>query len=322
MCVDLPQAKLPMPRDYYEVLGLPRTASDDDIKKAYRKLARKYHPDRNPGDKSAESMFKEVNQAHEVLSDPKKRQMYDQFGHAGPGAAGGFPGGGGFPGFGGGGGQQFDPAMAEELFKHFSGGQGGASGGIPFDLGELFGAPGGGRRGGARSRRSPPPQDVVSEVTVPWSVAANGGSVSIQVSGRHIDVRIPPGIEDGQKLRVPGSATGTGDIFLRVRIAAHPYFKREGLNVLLDVPISISEALLGGSVEVPTASEERLTVKIPPGTSSGARLRMRGKGIKGGDQFLIFQIVTPKTLDDESRKLVEQFAQRNPQTPRAQVGWA
>lgn len=311
-----------MPRDYYEVLGLPRTASDDDIKKAYRKLARKYHPDRNPGDKSAESMFKEVNQAHEVLSDPKKRQMYDQFGHAGPGAAGGFPGGGGFPGFGGGGGQQFDPAMAEELFKHFSGGQGGASGGIPFDLGELFGAPGGGRRGGARSRRSPPPQDVVSEVTVPWSVAANGGSVSIQVSGRHIDVRIPPGIEDGQKLRVPGSATGTGDIFLRVRIAAHPYFKREGLNVLLDVPISISEALLGGSVEVPTASEERLTVKIPPGTSSGARLRMRGKGIKGGDQFLIFQIVTPKTLDDESRKLVEQFAQRNPQTPRAQVGWA
>lgn len=92
--------------------------------------------------------------------------------------------------------------------------------------------------------------------------------------------------------------------------------------MLLDVPISISEALLGGSVEVPTASEERLTVKIPPGTSSGARLRMRGKGIKGGDQFLIFQIVTPKTLDDESRKLVEQFAQRNPQTPRAQVGWA
>ena len=311
-----------MPRDYYEVLGVSKDATPEQIKKAYRKLAQKHHPDKNPGDKQAESQFKEVNEANEVLSDPKKRQMYDQYGHAGPGAGGfhGFGGqGGGFPGFGGGGAQTIDPAVAEELFKRFTGG-----GGAEFDLGDLFGG-GGGRqsrgKSSGRSRRAPPPEDVESEVTVPFTVAANGGAVSIQVGGRHIDVKVPAGIEDGKRLRVPASATGAGDVYLKVHVAPHPYFRRDGNDVLLDVPLGVAEAVLGGAVEVPTVAGDRLTVKVPPGTSSGARVRMRGKGIAGGDQYLVFQVAVPKKIDDESRRLMEEFARRNPQDPRANVDW-
>jgi DnaJ-class molecular chaperone len=313
-----------MPRDYYDVLGVSRTATADEIKKAYRKLAQKYHPDKNPGDKQAEATFKEVNEAHEVLSDPKKRSMYDQYGHAGPGAgAGGFPGfhgqgAGGFPGgfqFGGGGAQTIDPAMAEELFKRFTGG-----GGAEFDLGDLFGGPKP-RGRSARNRRPPPPEDIEHEVTVPFTVAAKGGGVGLQLGDRSIDVKIPAGIEDGKKLRVPASATGAGDVYIRVRVAPHPYFRRDGNDVLIDVPISVPEAVLGGSIDVPTVSGDRLTVKVPAGTSSGARVRMRGKGIAGGDQYLVFQVVAPKHIDDESRTLMQEFANRNPQEPRANVEW-
>ena len=311
-----------MPRDYYEVLGVSRDATPDQIKKAYRKLAQKYHPDKNPGDKQAESQFKEVNEANEVLSDPKKRQMYDQFGHAGPGAGGfhGFGGGpgGGFPGFGGGGAQTIDPAVAEELFKRFTGG---GAGGTDFDLGDLFGGSARQPRGRSGRTRRPPPEDVESEVTVPFTVAANGGAVSIQVGGRHIDVKVPAGIEDGKKLRVPASATGAGDVYLKVHVAPHPYFRRDGNDVLLDVPISVPEAVLGGAVEVPTVAGDRLTVKVPAGTSSGARMRMRGKGIAGGDQYLVFQVIVPKKIDDESRRLMVEFAGRNPQDARANVDW-
>lgn len=312
-----------MPRDYYEVLGVGRTATADEIKKAYRKLAQKYHPDKNPGDKQAEAKFKELNEAHEVLSDPKKRELFDQYGHAGP-QAGGFPGfggpGGGFQ-FGGGpgGAQNIDPAAAEELFKRFFG-EGGGPGGGGIDLGDLFGGrPRGGR--GGRSHRRPPAEDIEHEVTVPFTVAANGGAVGIQVGGRHIDVKVPAGIEDGKKLRVPASATGAGDVYLTVKVAPHPYFRRDGNDVLLDVPVGVAEAVLGGSVEVPTVAGDRLTVRVPAGTSSGSRVRMRGKGIAGGDQYLVFQVVAPKHVDAESRRLMEEFAKRNPHDPRANVGW-
>jgi DnaJ-class molecular chaperone len=304
-----------MPRDYYEVLGVSRTATADEIKKAYRKLAQKYHPDKNPGDKQAESHFKEVNEAHETLSDPKKRQLYDQFGHAGP--KGGFPGSaGGFPFGGGPGGATMDPAAAEELFQRFFGG-GHAAGGI--DLGELFGGKTRGGRGRAQRRAAAEP--VESEVTVPFTVAANGGSVSIDVGGRQIDVKVPAGIENGKKLRVPASATGSGDVHLKVKVAPHPYFRRDRLDVLLDVPISLAEAVLGGTVEVPTVAGDRFTVKVPPGTSSGAKVRMRGKGIAGGDQFLVFQVVVPRKLDGDARKHFEQFARKIHEDPRANVDW-
>jgi DnaJ-class molecular chaperone len=305
-----------MPRDYYDVLGVSRTATPDEIKKAYRKLAQKLHPDKNPGDKAAEARFKELNEANEVLSDPKKRKLYDQFGHAGP-QAGGFPGGGagGFQGFPGGGGGNIDPRAAEELFQHFFGGEGGGGG---IDLGDLLG----GRAGGRRTRQRPrPPEEIEQEVTVPFDTAAVGGTIGIRVGDRNIDVKVPAGIASGKKLRVPASATGSADVVLKVNVADHPYFRRDGNDVLLDVPISLSEAVLGGAVEVPTVGGDRLTVKIPAGTSGGARVRLRGKGINGGDQFLVIQVQVPKATDEESRKLIEEFARRHPQQPRANTPW-
>ncbi len=303
-----------MPRDFYEVLGVPRTATVDQIKKAYRKLAQKYHPDKNPGDKQAEASFKEVNEAHAVLSDPKKREVYDQFGHRGP-QFGGFGGGGGaegpsgFPNWSGAGAPQgnFDPAAAEELFRQFFGENPQA---------DLFG--GRGRRG----RAAPPPEDIEAEATVPFLTAANGGTLTVDVGRRKIEVKVPAGIEEGKKLRVPASATGSADLYVLVKVAPHEYFRRAGKDVELDVPIGLAEAVLGTTVEVPTVGGDRLTVKVPAGTSSGSKLRLRGKGIAGGDQYLVFQVNVPKGVDDESRKLIEQFAKRNPESPRSNTKWA
>jgi curved DNA-binding protein len=305
-----------MPRDPYDVLGVSKSATSEEIQKAYRKLSKKYHPDRNPGDKQADSAYKEVQEAYGILGDATKKANFDQFGFAGP-PQGGFPGGfsaGGFPG--GAGGVNIDPEMAEELFKHFTGG---GIGGAGFDLGGLFG---GARRQRTRPRR-PAAVPLEAEVTVPLEMAANGGSVAIDVGGRHIDVRIPAGIEDGKKLRVPAEATGSTDVILRVRVAPHAWFRREGNDILLDVPISLAEAVLGGKVEVPTWAGERLEVKVRPGTSSGSKLRLRGKGIRDGDQYLVFRVmVPPGEIDEKSRELIAEFARRNPQHPRANTPWA
>jgi len=156
---------------------------------------------------------------------------------------------------------------------------------------------------------------------VPFDVAAHGGTVSINVSGRTIDVKVPAGIEDGKKLRVPASATGSADVYLRVRIAPHPYFKRDGNDITLEVPITVAEAVLGAKVEVPTPDGARLTVKVPPGTSSGSRIRLRGKGLSGGDEYLVIKVVAPAAADDRSRELMEEFAKLNPHDPRANVPW-
>lgn len=308
-----------MPRDFYEVLEVPRTATADQIKKAYRKLAQKYHPDKNPGDKQAEAKFKEANEAHAVLSDPQKRQVYDQYGHRGPPQYGGFGGGGaegpsGFPTWTGAGSPQgnFDPAAAEELFRQFFG-----EGAQANDLGGMFG----GRRGRTRSAPPPPQDDLEAEATVPFLTAANGGTITVSVGRRKIDVKIPAGMEEGKKLRVPASATGSSDLYVTIKVEPHPYFRRKGKDVELDVPLGVAEAILGTTVDVPTVSGDRLSVKIPAGTSGGSKLRMRGKGIAGGDQYLVFQVSVPKTIDDESRGLVEQFAKLNPGTPRTGTPW-
>jgi curved DNA-binding protein len=145
----------------------------------------------------------------------------------------------------------------------------------------------------------------------------------MEAGGRRIDVKIPSGIDDGKKLRVPAAATGIGDVILKVRIAPHAYFRREGSDVLLDVPISMDEAVLGAKVEVPTVGGERLDVKIRPGTSGGSKLRLRGKGINGGDQYLVFKILVPVgEVDEESRELIRGFSKRNPVIARANVPWA
>jgi curved DNA-binding protein len=316
-----------MPRNPYEVLGVSKSASAEEIQKAYRKLSKKHHPDRNPGDKAADTAYKEVQEAYEILSDPTRKANFDQFGFAGPPQSG-FPGGGGFPGGfpsgdfsggfpGGAGGVNIDPAVAEELFKRFVGGGGGGEGA---DLNDLFS---GGRRTRRTRNRRPAAEPIEAEATIPFEVAANGGNLAIEVGGHQIDVKVPAGIEDGKKLRVPAEATGSGDVILKVRIAPHPYFRREGNDVLLDVPISVAEAVLGAKVEVPTVVGERLEVKIRPGTSGGSKLRLRGKGLNGGDQYLVFKILVPSgEVDEKSRELIQEFAKRNPMNPRANIPWA
>jgi DnaJ-class molecular chaperone len=312
--------KATMSRDPYEVLGVSKSATAEEINKAYRKLSKKYHPDRNPGDKEADANYKEVQAAHDILGDATKKAQFDQFGFAG--GQGGFPGAGGFPGGGfpggPGGGASFDPAAAQQLFDLFGGGMGGGPGGV--DLNDLFG---GGRKKarGPRGNRTAAP--VESEVVVPFDVAANGGSVAMEIDGRRIDVKVPAGIEEGKKLRVPAAATGGAEVLLKVKIAPHPYFRREGNDVYLDVPVSIAEAVLGAKVDVPTLDGTKLTVTVPPGTSGGRKLRLRGKGIAGGDQYLVFKVEVPAgPVDDESRKLIEEFAKRNPQSVRANSPWA
>jgi curved DNA-binding protein len=308
-----------MPGDYYETLGVKRDASEEEIKKAYRKLARQYHPDRNPGDKQAEAKFKQVQDAYDVLSDKTKRANFDRFGTAEPGT-GGFGRGGGPRGgqtfhWGGGPGGNFtemDPAAASEIFSQLFGGGGTA------DLGDILG----GRRGRGRARRPEAAPEVTSEVTIPFTTAALGGSVELNVDGRELSVKIPAGIEDGQSLRLKGQGSGGGDLRLLLRIEPHPFFRREGKNLILEVPLSVSEAILGTKVDVPTLDGTRLSVKVPPGTSSGARLRLRGKGIAGGDQFIEMKIVAPHAADDRSKELIEEFAKLNPQNPRAGLPWS
>jgi len=304
-----------MPRDHYEVLGVSKNATPDEISKAYRKLARQHHPDRNPGDKQAEARFKEIQNAYDVLTDPKKKAMYDQFGtDVPPGAPGaGFPGG--FQ-FGGGGGQQMDPEMAQEMFRRMFGG-GGGGGGFEDLFGSFTGR--GGRRG--RSRPQPPAESVDVEAHVPFLTAALGGTIGLRVGDREIDVKVPAGFEDGKKLRVAGQGEMGEDIVVKVRVEPHAYFRRDGKDVLLDVPISIPEAVLGGRVEVPTVTGKRVTVKIPPGTSSGSRIRLPGMG-GGGDQYLVMKVVVPKGRPDErTRELLEEYAELHPDDVRIDVPW-
>jgi DnaJ-class molecular chaperone len=158
-------------------------------------------------------------------------------------------------------------------------------------------------------------------VTIPFVTAALGGSVTLQVDGRELSVKIPAGVSDGQSLRLQGQGPGGGNLRLKLRIQAHPYFRREGNNIILEVPVSVAEAILGAKVDVPTLDGSRLTVKVPPGTSSGARLRLKGKGIAGGDQYIEIKVVVPSTIDDKSRQLIEEFARLNPQNPRSGLGW-
>jgi DnaJ-class molecular chaperone len=309
-----------MPQDLYDVLGVPRGASEADIQKAYRKLARQYHPDRNPGDKAAEAKFKDISAAYEVLSDQQKRAQYDQFGAGGPG----FPNGEGPGGFHFGGGpggyQTIDPETAERLFGQFFGG--GAGGGSPFA--DLFGggaASGRRPRGGRQRRAETTPQAVEAEITIPFTTAALGGNVALSLDGRELTVKVPAGFEDGKTLRLAGQGPGGADVHLKVHVAPHPYFRREGNDLVLTVPLSLSEAVLGGKADVPTLDGGKLTVTIKPGTSSGTRLRVRGQGVKGGDLYIEAKVMVPAPADARGRELIEEFARLNPQRPRTGPPW-
>lgn len=297
-----------MAADFYDTLGVSRTATAEEIKRAYRQLAQKYHPDRNPGNQEAEAKFKEVSQAFEVLSNAEKRAKYDQFGHAGYHS-------GGFPGTHSGPGPTMDSAEAQRLFEQFFGGSGGSGG---FDFGDLFGGP---RRRGRRGPSAPSTQPVESEIRIPFAVAAFGGSVSVGFAGKEINVKVPPGIEEGKKLRVPPEATGGQELHLKVAITPHPYFKREGHQIHLEVPISFAEAALGGKVSVPTVDGQTVEVKVPPGTTTGSKLRLRGKGILGGDMYLDFKVMTPTNLNHEAKAALETLAKAAPHNPRSNLAW-
>jgi len=301
-----------MPDDPYKVLGVKKNATDDEIQKAYRKLARQYHPDRNPGDKAAEAKFKEIQSAFEIIGDKEKRAEYDQFGAVGAGAGGG-PGGSGFHFRTGGGGPNFDPGMAEKLFRQFFGGGGGQAGGFSGFGGDDI--PGFGRGG----RAAAPPQE--AEVDVPFETAANGGTLSLRIEGQSVSVKIPSGIKDGQVLRLGGQAPGGGDLHLRVRIQPHEHFLLEDNDLILDVPVSVGEAILGANIDVPLVSGGHATVKIPPGTSSGTKLRLKGKGIKGGDLYIKVKVMVPQKPDARAKELAEELQRQQSESVRQGAFW-
>ncbi len=324
-------------RDYYEVLGVSRDASADELKKAYRSLVRKFHPDVNPGDKSAESKFKEVQEAYDVLSEPEKKALYDQYGKAGFQGAGSYgPRSGAsewiFREGGTGGGYQ------DVDFSAFFGGaprggmtaegeETGVGGGI-FD--ELLGRVRGGRGRGRSGVRPTPATE--ANLTIPFLTAVQGGSTTIELARdgdrrEVLDVKIPPGTDTGARLRLkgqgaPGHPGGApGDLVIRVTVDPHPYYRREGRDLYVDVPLTTDEAILGARVEVPTLTGPK-TLPIPPGTSSGQKLRLKGQGVPAtgsrpeGDLYVVPKIVVPKSADDESRRLIREFAERNPMNPR------
>jgi molecular chaperone DnaJ len=368
-------------KDFYNVLGVSRNASQDEIKRAYRKLARKYHPDVNPADKAAERRFKEIQEAYDVIGDADKRKKYDQFGSAAFDAAagggrtwshrrGGRSAGSPFEGadFGG-----FD------FSKIFRG----------FDTGEPFTT--------ARGQREAPGRDIEQPLEIPFLVAARGGEVQLTVDrdrvcsgcrgwgaepgssfvacpacggsgqrstggaigfgipcdvcggeGRRperpctqchgtgttraretITTKIPAGVQEGTRIRLKGQGAAgpagrSGDLFILPRITPHPVFQREGDDIVVHVPVTVSEAALGAKIDVPTI-DGTVTMKVPPGTSSGQRLRIRGRGIAKpggarGDQTVEVRIVLPAHMDDESCALLRRFGERNPQNPRESLG--
>jgi curved DNA-binding protein len=322
-----------MAEDYYSTLGVPRGASAEDISKAYRQLARKYHPDLNPDDPKAKEKFQQVQTAFDVLNDPKKREMYDRYGAAYEHAGRGGPSGGGrpqgWPG-GGAGGPMPEGFDFEDLF----GGGGAGPGGIA-DLFKQFSQRG---RGGNQRRATPAARgaDLEHELTVPLASAVLGGEAQIAVrradsTVETLHVKIPAGIDDGKKIRLrgqgePGSRGGAaGDIIIKVNVAPHPHFRRTGKRLDVTVPITLAEALDGAKVDVPTP-HGTITVTVPPGSSSGVKLRAKGFGVKAGDGppgdlFAELQIVLPKDLTAEEREKIATIVGPRPANPRGDLTW-
>jgi molecular chaperone DnaJ len=390
--------------DFYKVLGVDRKAKPDEIKKAYRRLARKYHPDVNPGDKSAEERFKLITEAHDVLSDPKKRPVYDRFGQysdsLADAAAKGATGGYGFPGGGSpGGGSRTAPPFDFEGFD-WGNAQSSAGGGSSFRdiFADLFG-------GGAKQEKEPPrpmPQkgaDIEMPLALSFEEAVSGMTTNITVNrseqcprcngagdsggspvqcptckgsgqvqrangrmrfaqecpdcggvGRRrppcalchgkgtvpktesVKVRIPAGVDTGSRVRIPGKGEGgrmgapAGDLFIITNVGRHPHFTRKGDNIYVTIPLTVPEAALGAKIEVPTV-EGKAQLKIPPGTQSGQKFRLRERGVPSlrnpqarGDQFVEVQVTLPKVISEETKELLKRYAQLNEENPRVAMG--
>ena len=327
-------------RDYYEVLGVARGASDDQVKSAYRRLARKYHPDLNPGDPQADAKFKELGEAYEVLSDAKKRQAYDRFGHEGVrlGAEAGGPAGRRHTWSWSGAGTPFE----DVAFEAFAGSAGQGAGFFEELFSRLGARPHAGTR---RAPRAGEPRfrgrNIESEFTISFEQAIRGVRTQLTLRrpqadgsarGERLDVRVPPGVSDGQRLRLrgrgsPGVGGGpAGDLYLKIHVLPHPFFRRDGRDVTIDLPVTVAEAALGATVDVPTV-HGRTSVRIPPGTASGTRLGLKGQGVGGakgdgrGDQYCLLRIVPPKTLDERRKQLFEELRNLQTESPRTGAPW-
>jgi len=323
-------------KDYYATLGVPKTATDKELKAAYRKLARKHHPDVNPGDPSAETKFKELNEAYEVLGDPGKRKKYDELGAnwkyyeqaQAQGGGAGSPFGGGFGSgawninMGGPGGSR--PMTQEEMEEMFGDGD-------PFSdfFTTFFGGGGGGARGAQEQRRTHRPRhragrDLEHTVDLTLEEAFGGATrrVAIQQDGgaRTVDVRIPAGVKDGARVRSAGQGESgahggsAGDLYLRVRLLPHPVFERRGQDLHTKVSVPLTTAVLGGDVAVPTITGSTLRLKVPELTQNGQVFRLRGQGMPAvgkpaerGDLYATADIAMPKKLSDQERKLFEEL---------------
>jgi curved DNA-binding protein len=313
-------------RDLYEILGVSRTASQDDVKKAFRRLAKQYHPDVNPGNKGAEEKFKELTAAFEVISDPKRRKLYDEFGADALRTG-------------------FDERRAEEVRRWKR--QGAPPGGMPFDFGDfatvdvgqygsfdfgtIFGDLFGGGRPAGRARRPGPAAGASAQAELAISLrdAVLGAERDVRVDGKTLRVRIPAGVDDGAQIRLagqgaPGARGGpAGDLFLHVKLQEHPHVRREGKDLVVDLPVTVPEAVEGAEVRLPTF-EGPVALRIPEGATSGMRLRLRGKGLPDvhggarGDLYAVVQVVLPKG-SDALRKAARSLAPLYEGDPRAGI---
>lgn len=305
-------------KDLYAVLGVSRNATQDQIKKAYRDLARKHHPDMNQGDKRSEEKFKEIQRAYETLSDPEKKKAYDMFGTTGFG--GQRPGGGGsyrqysrgFPGI-------------DEIFKDiFS--QGGGSygtGGAGGSFRDIFDF-------GTTPQRPRKPGNTRHTVTLDFETAVKGGEKELLIKSpeggtEKIAVRIPAGVKTGSKIRLPGKGeqlnSMAGDLILEIKVLSHPVFRRENDDIYIDLPLTVYEAALGTLLDVPTV-ESPVKLTIPPGVGSGTKMRLKEKGVrnlktgKRGDQFVVVQIAMPEEFDKYMEDLISEIKEKYPYDPR------
>jgi molecular chaperone DnaJ len=295
-------------KDFYKVLGVSKDVSEAELKKVYRKLSRKYHPDTNPGDAKAEAKFKEISEAYSVLSDKKERAEYDQVRAMGGGAR--FTGGpGGNQNFGGGfnGGQNFGGGGFEDVFANlFGGGMGG------FNRGPQRGA------------------DLSMSTTLDFIDGVKGTQLKVRLGNSDTTIKIPAGVMDGQKIKIAGKGQASpnggpnGDLIIQVTVKPHPVFSREGNNLRLTVPVTFTEAVLGATIEVPTLGGEPVKLKVAPGTPNGRVLRVKGRGVqttKGeGDLLATVEIAVPSHISEKAKKALESFEEQLPsENPRTEL---